>query len=115
MRRVASVLPPVARRAPARLRAGSFAVVPVAAAIDPGVAGALRVLVMIASHTDRATRSTFVSTARLARELGLSRRTVQDHVAMLLARGHIAEIPEPRRRRRSRTLVVLYGAAPPHA
>jgi DNA-binding MarR family transcriptional regulator len=81
------------------LVAGSFAIVPTAAAYDPRLSrGPLAVLIALCRHTDKKTRTTFVSTRRLARDLGIGLRAVQQSLKLLEELGFIRKVPGRHRR-----------------
>jgi Helix-turn-helix domain len=80
------------------LPAGSFAIVPTAAAYDRRLRGPAVVLILLCRYADKKTRETFVSTARLARDLGVGFRAVQRSLKLLERLGRVRKVPGRRRR-----------------
>jgi hypothetical protein len=71
--------------------AGTWAMVPAAAACDRslGQVTPLHVLTALAKYRNAATGECFPSIGRLARDLGVTRRTIQRHLGALIERGHL--------------------------
>ena len=80
-----------------RLAPRSFLVMSARAPFDPELGNApLRTLAALSSYRSTETGLAFPSTARLARELGLSQRAVQKNLTILERLGYIAEVVDPR-------------------
>lgn len=77
--------------------AGTFAFLPSALAVDPGLGRpGLRVGCLLAAHAN-AERYCWISTETMARKLRSARSTVQEGLAQLVARGHVVKKERPGR------------------
>ena len=85
-----------------------LAVVPIRAATDRGLTeGMLRVLLLVASYTNRA-GLTWVSQARLAQDLGVTRQAVTKHLGKLIKAGYIEVVSKGFRGERSNSIRLIF-------
>jgi biotin operon repressor len=85
-----------------------LAVVPIRAATDRGLTeGMLRVLLLVASYTNRA-GLTWVSQARLAQDLGVTRQAVTKHLGKLIKAGYIEVVSKGWRGERSNSIRLIF-------
>jgi len=87
-----------------------LAVVPLKAATDTKLTdGAVRVLIVLCSYCNRA-GITWVSQARLAQDLGVSRQAVTNQLAQLRNAGYVEIVKKGFRGERSNTLRVVFDS-----
>ena len=87
-----------------------FSILPIEAVRDPEInrSAALSVLAAICSYTDELGR-TFVSQARLAKDLGISRQAVSRQVQKLLQLGYLVHARKQYKDQKTTTFKVKYG------
>lgn len=87
-----------------------LAVVPLKAATDTKLTdGAVRVLIVLCSYCNRA-GITWVSQARLAQDLGVSRQAITNQLAQLRNAGYVEIVKKGFRGERSNTLRVIFDS-----
>ena len=87
-----------------------YSILPIEAVRDPEInrTAALSVLAAICSYTDELGR-TFVSQARLASDLGISRQAVNRQIKKLLDKGYIVHARKQYKDQKTTTFKVKYG------
>ncbi len=85
-----------------------LAVIPIRAATDKSLTeGMMRVLLLVASYTNRA-GLTWVSQARLAQDLGVTRQAVTKHLGKLIKAGYIEVVSKGWRGERSNSIRLIF-------